>query len=363
MNQILDHSGPKKAKVHRNPGDTARIIKVYAFLIILFALCFIGKGGYSIYENSRVASGLENANANQGPSIVLNADKDILSIQATYSAPIESVSYQWYRGNVTVDEIDKYESERASGSSDSSSSDSSDDEVVVDDGIKALGKLETKKGQGESSMRLDNIGIPKGDTTVLVTVTGQNNVISKYIQSYYTDVGVDKIVPEINVKLQGTTLIVTATDETEISKVIYSVNGGQEQEVSERVDKYTIKTNIQINASEENEIVISAVDKAQNTGSYNKTFQVYVGKPTIEFTADPDYSKIYVIAKYESGIKKIEYDFNGNSQVLEFDNPKDVKEYEIPLECKEGYNLVSVKVYAEEEQVYAEDSGECEYNP
>lgn len=360
MNQILDHSGPKKAKVHRNPGDTARIIKVYAFLLILFALCFIGKAGYSIYENRKVVNSSDSSNLNQGPSIVLNANEDILSIETTYSAPIESVSYQWYRGEVTADEIDEYESEK---NNNSTSSDEADDEVVEDDGIKALGKLEQKKGQGETSMSLENIGIPKGDTTILVTVTAQNNVVSKYIQSYHTDVGVDKIVPEINVKLQGTTLIVTATDETEISKLIYSVNGEQEQEVTERVDKYTIKTNIQINASEENEIVISAVDKAKNTGSYNKTFEVYVGKPTIEFSAEPDYSKIYVMVAYESGIKKIEYDFNGEQETLEFDNPKDVKEYEIPLDCKEGYNLVSVKVYAEEEQVYAEDSGECEYNP
>ena len=72
---------------------------------ILFALCFIGKAGYSIYENSKVTSSLDASNLNQGPSIVLNANDDILSIEATYSSPIESVSYQWYRGNVTVDEI------------------------------------------------------------------------------------------------------------------------------------------------------------------------------------------------------------------------------------------------------------------
>ena len=91
--------------------------------------------------------------------------------------------------------------------------------------------------------------------------------------------------------------------------------------------------------------------------------EVYVGKPTIEFTAEPDYSKIYVRLAYDSGIKKIEYDFNGEQKTLEFDHPKEQKEYELTLDCKEGYNLISVKVYAEEEQIYAEDSGECEYNP
>ena len=36
---------------------------------------------------------------------------------------------------------------------------------------------------------------------------------------------------------------------------------------------------------------------------------------------------------------------------------------EIPLKTIEGYNRVDVKVYTEEEQVFAEDYGECDYNP
>lgn len=47
----------------------------------------------------------------------------------------------------------------------------------------------------------------------------------------------------------------------------------------------------------------------------------------------------------------------------EFDNPSENKEIEIALDTIEGYNKVEVKVYTEEEQVYAEDYGECEYNP
>ena len=62
MNQILDHSGPKKAKVRKNPEDTKKIIKVYAILIIIFALCFIGKAGYSIVENNKI---INSSNTNQ----------------------------------------------------------------------------------------------------------------------------------------------------------------------------------------------------------------------------------------------------------------------------------------------------------
>ena len=340
MNQILDHSGPKKVKARKNPEDTQKIIRVYAILIIIFAICFIG---YSIVENNKIINS-SYAGQNQGPQITINANEDILSIQVTYSEAIESVAYQWYRGNVTADEIDQYES---SASNSSDSADDQDDELQNDDEIKALGHFDPVKGNGGNQMKLDNIGIPKGNNTILVTVTTRNNVITKYIQSYSTDIGVDKIKPEINVKVQGKNLIVTAVDETEISKVIYSINGAAETEITDRTDSKTIKATIPLSDAEENNIIISAVDKANNTGAYNKKIDLYAGTPKISFTAESDFSKIY--------------EFNGESFEKEFDNPEDVKEYELELKCVEGKNTIKVKAYATQEEVYTEDSGECEY--
>ena len=65
--------------------------------------------------------------------------------------------------------------------------------------------------------------------------------------------------------------------------------------------------------------------------------------------------------QYSKGIKRIEYEFNGESFEKEFDNPEDVKEYELELKCIEGKNTIKVKAYATQEEVYTEDSGECEY--
>ena len=357
MNQILDHSGPKKVKARKNPEDTQKIIRVYAILIIIFAICFIGKARYSIVENNKIINS-SYAGQNQGPQITINANEDILSIQVTYSEAIESVAYQWYRENVTADEIDQYES---SVSNSSDSTDEQDDELQNDDEIKALGHFDPVKGNGGNQMKLDNIGIPKGNNTILVTVITRNNVITKYIQSYSTDIGVDKIKPEINVKVQGKNLIVTAVDETEISKLIYSINGAAETEITDRTDSKTIKATIPLSDAEENNIIISAVDKANNTGAYNKKIDLYAGTPKISFTAESDFSKIYANISYSKGIKRIEYEFNGESFEKEFDNPEDVKEYELELKCIEGKNTIKVKAYATQEEVYTEDSGECEY--
>lgn len=359
MNQILDHSGPKKPKEKKNPEDTMKIIKVYAILIIVFAFCFIGKGAYSLVENKKVYGQEVNDDKMDGPLIELNANQDLLSINISYTSAIENVTYQWYRGNVSAEEISEYEATRETNSS--SSDNEADDELVEEDesSIKALGKLKEEKGIGENTIRIENIGIPRGETTIWVRVKTADNIISEYIQPYYTDVGVDRIEPEINVVIHGNKkMIITATDETEISKLIYTVNGEQENEISERTDKKTIREEIEF-VEGRNMIKISAVDKANNTGT--REIDAYSGKPTIEFYAEPDFSKIYVKAAYPGGIAKIEYEFNGEKHEEKFENMPD--EYEIELDSIEGHNVVYVKVYTAEEDVFTEDTGECDYNP
>ena len=103
MNQILDHSGPKKQKIHRSPGDTARIITVYAILIMVFGICLIAKAGYSLSESKKIDSTGGNVQGDSIPQIALSADNDILSINVkSASKGIESVSYQWYKGNANL---------------------------------------------------------------------------------------------------------------------------------------------------------------------------------------------------------------------------------------------------------------------
>lgn len=361
MNQILDHSGPKQARPGRNPADTIKIIRVYTILIIFFGIFFIAKGSYTLTKNKEFQKSQVSSQKFAGPLIELYADQDELAITVSYDTSIESISYQWYRGIVTSDEINEYEATRTEKSSTPSEND--DEMQEENDDIVALGKLEEKKLSNERNIKLEKIGIPRGDTTIKIIVRAADNTVAEYIQSYHTDVGVDKIEPEIKISLKGTVLTVVATDETEISKLIYSIGNNDSVEITDRQDKKTIKTEIVLDKVEMNDITINAVDKAQNTGTYNQEVDFYVGKPEINFDAEPDLSKIYVIVAYPKGITKIEYEFNGEKFVKEFDNPSENKEIEIALDTIEGYNRVDVKVYTEEEQVYAEDYGECEYNP
>lgn len=362
MNQILDHSGPKKQKIHRNPGDTARIIKVYAILIIIFAICLIGKAGYSLSESKKVNTAKGISNENVLPQISLHADKDIITVDVSSSSEIEFVSYRWYRGNNTLEDIRTYNSEHEQDSTTTDENDNDDEDINVnEDEISAMGEEKKEKGTGTNEMNLSNIGIPKGDSTIYVVVkTVQNAVPTEFVQNYHTDVGVDKIEPRIKVILQGKKLLVTATDETEIDYITYSVNGAQEVQVDDRKDKKTINTEIDLNDTSSTEIRICAVDKAKNSKVYEQDYDVYAGKPKIDFALTSDYKNICVTITYARGLTKVKYDLNGEEFEKSFDDPEQAREVYFEVPTVSGYNKIKVWAYTEQEQVWSENEGDCE---
>jgi hypothetical protein len=360
LNQILDHSGPKKQRIHRNPGDTVRIVKVYAVLIIIFAICLIGKAGYSLSENKKINNSNTISNVNSVPQISLHADKDIITMDVSSSSEIEFVSYQWYRGNNTLEEIRTYNSEHQSSEVDD---DENDDEDIntSDNEISAMGDIKREKGTGTNEMTLSNIGIPKGDSTIYVVVkTVQNAIATEFVQDYHTDVGVDKLEPKIKVILQGKKLLVTAIDETEIDYITYSVNDAQEVQINDRKDKKTIETEIELIDTSSTQVRICAVDKAKNSKVYERDYDVYAGKPKIDFALTSDYRNICVTITYARGLTRVKYDLNGEEHEESFDDPEQAREVYFEVPTIQGYNKIKVWAYTEQEQVWNEDEGECD---
>ena len=371
MNQILDRKSSKKTKVNnRNPQSTPKIIKVYAALMIVFALCLIGKGSYTFYDNYQKTH-LVAVEDNSIPSIELIANEDKVTINVSAGKPIEEVRYQWYTGTRTVDDIHLYNDAVAVQAQSSEMEEADDEDVEIkEEEMLAIGKNNLTKGNGQNTLSIPNIGIPKGTNTLHITVRLQaEGVFTEFVKTYTTDVGVDKIAPTImkvyvNADANNPRLVVIARDETEIKSLIYSINNEREETITDRTDSKTIKAEIPLKINEVNEVTITAVDKAANTAEpTNKTIDLYKGKPEIvEFTAETDFSKVYARARYDKGIKKTEYTINnGNPVVVEYDNlPKEVI---IEIPTVEGSNHIVVRAYAENESVYGEDYGDCDYNP
>ncbi len=372
MNQILDHSGPKKQKIHRSPGDTARIITVYAILIMVFGICLIAKAGYSLSESKKIDSTGGNVQGDSIPQIALSADNDILSINVkSASKGIESVSYQWYKGNANLNDIRTYQEQRTLNNANGEDENDDEDIDIDDDAIVAMGDTETEKSTSanQNEMNIQNIGIPKGDSTIHVIVKNVgSDILTEYTQHYYTDVGNDKIKPQIRVAIQGKKLIVTAIDETEIDYLTYSVNNENEVKIDDREDKNTIKAEIELSDTSSTNVRICAVDKAKNSSKiYEKDYDVYAGKPEIILEGEPDgnggLSKIYVTIDYPRGLKSVKYDLNGEEHEQTFDDPEESRHVEFEVETQEGHNLIKIWAYTEQEQVWSEASGECEHNP
>lgn len=376
LNQILDRTSSKKNNngARRNPKDTPKIVKVYAALMIIFALCLIGTGGYTYYDNNM--KNVPQQEVSKIPTIELVAKDDKVTINVTAPRAIEEINYQWYTGDRTVEDIHNFNNEVDKETSSEPEEISDDEDVEIkEQEMTALGSMIQKKGNGNTDFSIPNVGIPRGTNTLHITVRLQaEGVLTEFVKTYTTDVGVDQIPPTMkiymNKKSSNPKIVVIATDETEIKNVIYSIqtDGGTSENdvsVSERVDNKTIRAEIPLKPNEVNEITVTAVDKASNTATpYKYSYDLFLGKPEIvELTAEPDFSKVYALIRYQKGIKKAEYQINDEEPVVkEFDGelPREIV-MDIPTVV--GHNHIIIKAYAEEESVYVEDYGDCDYNP
>ena len=86
-----------------------------------------------------------------------NIEIDELSINVSYDKAIESISYQWYRGIATPEEINEYEETRKEKNS-SQQSDEDDDELQEEsDEIVALGEEQVLKLSNENGKEIKKI--------------------------------------------------------------------------------------------------------------------------------------------------------------------------------------------------------------
>ena len=68
MNQILDHSGPKK-KTQNNKNDIKKIIRVFSIIILIFGVSLMVSGVYSFAKTSKIKKSVSKVE-NLEPSII-----------------------------------------------------------------------------------------------------------------------------------------------------------------------------------------------------------------------------------------------------------------------------------------------------
>ena len=90
MNQILDHSGPKKKKAPSNSDDINSKIKVFAIVILIFGVVLIATGVNSFMNNNKMKNETEEKVVVSKPKIEATAqDISIVTIVVTHDKSIE----------------------------------------------------------------------------------------------------------------------------------------------------------------------------------------------------------------------------------------------------------------------------------
>lgn len=266
MNQILEYSPNKNSGGGASGSD--KIVRIFALILIIFALCFIAVGGYGFVKKNKNVTDVD-APTQTEAKIEVEVSDTTATIKVSHDKAIEKVIYSW-----------------------------DNDKEIVD------------KGNGTSQKEIE-IPLPAGEHTLTIKVVDVDGFETSYKKSITSENGTDIVNPEIKIVVtDDKKLKITATDETEIAYVTYKWNNDEEIVVDERdEEKKKIEFEIEI-LKGNNDLTVIAVDANNRTTTENKSFSG-VTKPEVKITVASDKKSIHVDCFHEKGLKKVILNSNG----------------------------------------------------
>lgn len=310
MNQILDYNPNGKS---RNSGGSDKVVRVFAIVLILFAVALIGVVGYGMISNKQ-----EINNANEKITYA-NISVEVEDVQATikvsHDKAIKKLIYSWNTSSErTVKGTEKYMEE------------------VID--------------------------IPAGDNSLHIKVIDENGTETTYDKEVSSEQGVDIINPIIELSVtDDKKLKISVTDETALDFLTYRWNEEEEETIFADEGSKEMSAEIEI-LKGKNDLTVVAVDASSNTTTETKSF-TGLTKPEITVTLSEDGSKIDIKAVHENGIESVSFNFNnvdynvdigdGNPQSIQF-----AKDLEV------GYNRIILTVKSVD-GTESKFDGECTY--
>ena len=331
MNQILDYSNinsngnGKYSGGNKNSSD--KIVKVLAIGLFIFAVFLIISGVISFTKNKDTSDSTAKVDTTPKEQAIIEATMDEetekVLIVIDHTKEIKKVIYKW----------------------------NSEPEENI-------------QGNGENHLE-KTIDLLYGTSTLNVKVIDVDNGETTKSFSFETAVGVDKISPEITLGYQGNKLIITATDDTEMSYITYKWNEDDEIRVDideDAEDKTVIIEEVDILMGE-NAITITAVDAANNPKIESQVI-TGVTKPEIivNLIGEGDGDTLQITCKHEEGIKEIYYTLNDRPYQWVAGEGENYPEVSFTQPLDEGYNRIKLKVTSVD-NIPAEFDGECDYYP
>lgn len=291
MNQILVMENKKKKRSRNTgPAEIENILKFFVIALIVFGVLFIGHGSYAIYKD---AKGKDKKNL---PILTMERVNDEVIIKATSSIKIKNLIYSW-----NTDEETK---------------------IPVD-----------------GTFIEENVMLLNENGTLNVKIEDEKGRTVKYQKEFIID-GLDITKPTIEIQEQGSngTIKITATDETQMKYISYSINGSDEikidkSDAEDKIINYILKLQ-----KGENKLTVTAVDSSGNFEIIEKTI-IVSGKTTMNLKIEN--GKLVVTAEDPDGIKDIEINLNGVTKSVKDINQKSIK---ATLNIVEGTNNIRIKI-------------------
>ena len=303
MNQILStqNSKGKKEKLNSNgPIEIKKIVKFFSIIILLFGICLIGTGSYSMYKES------QNGESKIKPTINIvqeTPESNEITLNVTHNKSLSKVTYNWNNGEETE--------------------------------IQCNGKKNVEQ----------KIEIPTGENKLTITAIDINGLESKAERQYTIEGDI-----KINIESENPKIKITASGKNQLSYMTYRWDEDEETKVD--INDTQIEQLIDV-PSGQHKLTVIVVDENNQTETKE---QDVMGskKPNLEVTADGT-ENFVIKASDEQGIKKVEFIINETKKMkIDLDQVKPLEErktfeYKYPLQ--DGENKLEVRVYNENDVV------------
>lgn len=296
MNQILNvgdnNKKEKEEKESDVPIEIHKILRFFAIAILVFGICMIGTGSYSMYQEA-----VGGTNKTKPIIYVEQISKNEITLKATHEKGLEAVTYDW------------------------------NEEGQI--GVQANGQAVVQT----------TIEIPTGTNTLRIYAKGTNGQEITYEKVYTVESDIN-----INIEPEGNNLKVTANGINNLQYMTYRWDDEDETRVD--IEGKEVEEIIEIPRGL-HKLTVIAVDEKNQTETKEQEVNG-VTKPKLEVTTDGS-SNFIIKASDEDGIKKVQFIIN-EEEKYELDleaqlAPEDRKEFEYAYPLHDGKNKLEVIVY------------------
>ena len=299
MNQILMVENKKKTKNKKNRNSSApieikNVIRFFAVIIIIFAICIISHSSYALYREAK------GNNTNNLANITLARENDTLIVDVQSEYIIEKFKYNW---------------ENSQQTSISEGSKSFEEEIIL----------------------------PSGNNVLTIILEDETGRAVTYTKEIILD-GIDITKPSIEIEQgQGASIRINAVDETKIEYITYRIDDGEEVKIERNEDNDKIIEYILTDMPRgEHTLYVTAVDSFGNIAEDEAPIIISSERPTIKnISIDQENGKIIIEASDVDGIKAIEVNLNGSVYSMDDVNRTEAT---FSLNIQEGKNTISIKL-------------------